>query len=214
MIAGARAICLDVHGEDDEKIQYDIEVQRDDGGTNPERVRYHASVLDVANLKPSQDFKELPTTYVIMITEHDLFKRGKAIYPVIKTVGGTAVLNEQGDVIEPDLPFNDRRYILYVNASYQGDDEIGRLMHDFLCADPDDMYVPMMAERTRYLKTHPEGVETMCKVMEEMRDDVEQRTLLEAIKSIMVKLNLSPQEAMDAVSIPPEQQAKYTERLQ
>ena len=34
-------------------------------------------------------------------------------------------------------------------------------MHDFLCSDPDDMYSELMAEKTRYLKADPEGMETM-----------------------------------------------------
>ena len=33
--------------------------------------------------------------------------------------------------------FDDGEHILYVNSSYRGEDEIGRLMHDFTCTDPD-----------------------------------------------------------------------------
>ena len=29
--------------------------------------------------------------------------------------------------------------VLYVNGKYRGDDEVGKLMHDFSCTDPDDM---------------------------------------------------------------------------
>ena len=70
---------------------------------------------------------------------------------------------------------------MYVNASYKGDDDLGRLMHGFLCSDPDDMYTELLADKARYLKTDPKGVEIMCKQMEEMRADVEQRTKLEDI---------------------------------
>ena len=54
-------------------------------------------------------------------------------------------------------PFEDRQHILYVNASYEGDDPLGMLMHDFLCSDPDDMLTPLLAEKARYLKTDPKG---------------------------------------------------------
>lgn len=67
-------------------------------------------------------------------------------------------------------PFDDGTYILYVNGEYRGDDEIGKLMHDFNCTDADDMNYGLMAERTRYLKEDPEGVRMMCKAMEDMRD--------------------------------------------
>ena len=39
-LVGARGICLDVHGVDDQNRQYDLEVQRADSGARPERARY------------------------------------------------------------------------------------------------------------------------------------------------------------------------------
>ena len=200
-LVGARGLCLDVHGIDDQGQQYDLEVQRADAGARPERARYHAGALDVENLNAGQEFEELPTTYIIFITENDIYKGGQAIYPIDRVIGGI------------EQPFKDRQHILYVNASYQGDDPLGHLMHDFLCSDPDDMYSELMAEKARYLKTDPEGVETMCKVMEDMRNDVEQRTIVEAIKNIMASLDFTPKQAMDALKIPVSEQAKYQERL-
>ena len=68
-------------------------------------------------------------------------------------------------------PFDDGEHILYVNGEYRGDSDIGKLMHDFSCTDADDMNFDLMAERTRYLKENPEGVEQMCKVIEDMRKE-------------------------------------------
>ena len=109
--------------------------------------------------------------------------------------------------------FEDRQHILYLNASYKGEDSLGQLMHDFLCSDPDDMYTEMMAKRASYLKSHPEGVKIMCNVIEDMREDVEQRTLLEAIKNIMESFKVSAQQAMDVLKIPAADQPKYLEKL-
>ena len=61
-------------------------------------------------------------------------------------------------------------YIFYVNGEYRGDDELGKLMHDFNCHDAEDMNYALMADRTRYLKENPKGVTDMCKSMEDMRD--------------------------------------------
>ena len=33
-------------------------------------------------------------------------------------------------------PFNERAYILYVNGGYKGNDDIGKLVHDFQCEKP------------------------------------------------------------------------------
>lgn len=51
-------------------------------------------------------------------------------------------------------------------------------MHDFNCTKADDMNYELMAERTRYLKEDPKGVNEMCRIMEEMRNE----SLKEGIK--------------------------------
>lgn len=62
-------------------------------------------------------------------------------------------------------------HILYVNGEYRGDSDLGKLMHDFNCTDAEDMYFDLMAEKTRYLKENPKGVNEMCKVMEDLRNE-------------------------------------------
>ena len=41
-------------------------------------------------------------------------------------------------------------------------------MHDFACANPDDMKYDILAEKTRYFKKDEKGEENMCKIMEEL----------------------------------------------
>ena len=53
----------------------------------------------------------------------------------------------------------------------------------------------------------------MCKAMEDMRNDVERRTMIAAIKNIMKTMKLTPQQAMDALLIPVSEQPKYQEGL-
>ena len=75
----------------------------------------------------------------------------------------------------------------------------------------------MTAMKVRYLKTDPEGVDIMCKVMEDMRNEAIQRGIdqnrIENIKSIMQNLKFTPQQAMDALNIPVADQPKYLNRL-
>ena len=115
------------------------------------------------------------------------------------------------------VPFEDRQHILYVNASYKGDDDIGRLMHDFLCSDPDDMFTEMLAEKARYLKTDPKGVDIMCKVMEDLREESIQRGIdlsrIESIKNIMEGLKYTAEQAMELLKIPAADQSKYLAKL-
>jgi hypothetical protein len=115
--------------------------------------------MDVENLDAGQEFNELPDTYTIFITEKDFFGKAEPFY-----------LFRWTEVQSKEF-LNDGAYILYVNGEYRGDDELGRLMHDFNCTNATDMNYNIMAERTRYLKENQEGVTEMCKAMEEMRNE-------------------------------------------
>ena len=158
-VTGARSICLDAYATDSTGKKYDIEVQRSDNGADPHRARYHSSVMDVENLDEKQEYRELPDTYVIFITENDYYKAGKPVY-VIQNINLTL-----------GKPFDDGAHILYVNGEYRDDSDIGKLMHDFNCTSADDMHFGILAEKTRYLKENPKGVSEMCKVMEDLRDE-------------------------------------------
>ena len=100
-----------------------------------------------------------------------------------------------------------------MNACYKGDDPLGDLMHDFLCSDPDDMKTKLLADKARYLKKDPKGVESMCVEMEKMRDEVEQRTKAADIKTVMKKLKYTAQQAMEFLEIPAADQKKYLAKI-
>ena len=91
------------------------------------------------------------------------------------------------------------------------------LMHDFLCSDPDDMLTPLLAEKARYLKTDPKGVDLMCKAMDELREQSIQRGIdqnrVESIKNIMEGLKYTAQQAMDLLKISVSDQSKYLSKL-
>lgn len=175
-VTGARSICLDAYGTDASGKKYDLEIQRADRGADPHRARYHSSVMDVENLDAGQDFQELPDTYTIFITETDFFGKGEPFYRI------------QNMNLTTGEPFNDGAYILYVNGTYRGEDDLGKLMHDFNCTDPEDMKFHLMAERTRYLKQNPEGVSMMCKAMEDMRKEAAREAARENTIEMAIKL--------------------------
>ncbi|MDY6305263.1 MAG: PD-(D/E)XK nuclease family transposase [Oribacterium sp.] len=162
-VTGARSVCLDVYGDDSTGRKYDLEVQKASSGARPKRARYHSSVLDIENLDADQEFEELPETYIIFITEHDVFGEGEPYY-----------FYDRADK-KTGRPLNDEEHILYVNGDYDGDDDIGRLMHDFKCKNPDDMYNKDLAECARYYKSTEKGQEEMCQIMEDLRVESENR---------------------------------------
>ena len=66
--------------------------------------------------------------------------------------GGLALYHVERMILETGEPFNDDEHIIYVNGAIEEDTAIGKLMHDFRCTDPDDMYYPLLAESTRHFR--------------------------------------------------------------
>ena len=173
-LAGARSICLDAYGTDSDGKKYDLEIQKAGDGADPHRARYHSSVLDVENLHSGQEFKELPDTYTIFITEKDFYGMGEPVYPIER-------MN-----LASGMPFADGEHILYVNGEYRGDSDLGKLMHDFSCTKADDMNFELMAESTRYLKEDPKGVSMMCKIMEDMRNETLKESAVNTARRMII----------------------------
>lgn len=124
-----------------------------------------------------EDFDKLPITYVIFITENDVFGGGKAVYEIERTIKNY-----------DHVPVADDSHILFVNGSYVDDDDIGKLMHDFRCTKADDMYYEWMARATRYYKETPEGVSYMCKTMEDrIKENVQ---IAEYSRSVEIALSM------------------------
>ena len=150
---------LDILAKDANGKFYNIEIQRSDRGAEPKRARFNLSAVDWHKFPPGADYDEIAETWIIFITESDVLEGGLAVYTIDR------VIRETGK------PFNDEGHILYVNGAYVGDDEIGKLMADFRQTDPQKMNFPSLAERSQYFKNTEGGVESMCRVMEEVREE-------------------------------------------
>ncbi len=163
-----RSAVLDVHAIDSTDKEFDVEIQRKDAGAGAKRARHNSSLLDAHILKSGDDTEDIPDSYIIFITENDIMKGKQPIYPVERyvTIGNNKVL------------FGDGSHILYVNGKYRGNDEIGRLMHDFSCTNPNDMNYEALAKKARYFKQDEEGVAVMCKIMEDMRNEAAKEAAL------------------------------------
>ena len=175
-VTGARSVVFDAYGEDTQGTVHAMEVQKAADGADPYRARYYSSTVDIGKLKAKQDFSELPEKWVIFITEKDFFKDG-APYHHIRNMD-----------VDTGKVFEDGTHILYVNGEYRGDDPLGKLMHDFTCANPDDMYYNIVKERAKYLKKAEKGVSTMCEEMEKLRAEGKAEGITEGKKEMAMNL--------------------------
>lgn len=149
-----RGVRFDVLAEDSEGKLYDCEVQRANEGAIARRARYNSAMLDTRELPKGMEFSELPETWVIFITENDIYGAGHPLYHVERIVR------------ELQRPFDDGAHILYVNGTNRADTPLGRLMQDFFCEHPERMNYKELAERADYFKAEAEGVNVMCELME------------------------------------------------
>ena len=86
-------------------------------------------------------------------------------------------------------PFDDGSHIIYVNGEKRSEDtELSKLMRDFFCTDPDDMHFKPLAEKARYYKTSEEGVASMCRSIEEMRNQVAKESAWEKTVEIAQRM--------------------------
>ena len=154
-----RSVRLDILAVDVEGRVYNIEIQRSDKGAEVKRARYNSSLIDANVTEPGEKYENLCESYVIFITENDIMKAGLPIYHIDRTVKETGEL------------FGDESHSIYVNSQIKDESALGKLMHDFYCTDPKDMNYKILAERVRYFKEDEKGVATMCRVMEDMRNE-------------------------------------------
>lgn len=168
-----RSVRLDILATDSTGAKLNVEVQRSDKGAGRKRARYNSSMMDANLLKKGEDFDKLPETWVIFITENDVMGKGLPLYPIERCFLGTGERFEDGS------------HILYVNGAYRGDTPIGKLMHDFSCTDAADMYYGILADRVRFFKESKEGIEIMCRAMEDMRNQTLKEGMINVAKKML-----------------------------
>ena len=168
-----RSVRLDILATDSTGAKLNVEVQRSDKGAGRKRARYNSSMMDANLLKKGEDFDKLPETWVIFITENDVMGKGLPLYPVERCFLGTGERFEDGS------------HILYVNGAYRSDTPIGKLMHDFSCTDAADMYYGTLADRVRFFKESKEGIEIMCRAMEDMRNQTLKEGMINVAKKML-----------------------------
>ena len=175
--ATKRSIKLDIQAEDVRGRLMDIEIQRSDRGSGVRRARFHSSMIDRSLLSKGKDFEDLVDTYVIFITEKDKFGMGVPLYHIERRI------KEMDHAL-----FGDGAHILYVNGEYRNlEHPVGSLMHDFNCKDAKDMVNPLLAEEVRYLKETEGGRSQMCRILEEMRNEVAEKEKVSTALKMLAK---------------------------
>ena len=80
----------------------------------------------------------------------------------------------------------DGEHIIYVNGSVKAKDTaLGKLMSDLYCTNADDMNYEELSKKVRTYKETEEGVNTMCDIWDEVRNEGEYRKACEIARKMI-----------------------------
>jgi len=131
-------------------------------------------MLDSDMLSPGDGFDALRENYVIFLTENDVLGMNEPIYHVDRMIR------------ERNVQFNDGEHIIYVNGKIRTDNSaLGRLMKDFYCSRADDMYYKELSDKVRYYKESEKGVNTMCEIWEEIKNEGKMEAKIESAQAML-----------------------------
>lgn len=148
---------FDVLAMDENGKLCNIEVQQQDTKTLVKRASFYSALLVQSALKKGEDYDKLRETYVIFITETDIFNRKLPLYQIDR------MFNDNKEI------FNDGAHILFVNGAYiNDDDDIGRFIHDMWQTDPNKMYNKILSDRMRIFKETDEEIDTMSELTQKV----------------------------------------------
>jgi hypothetical protein len=200
----SRSVRLDVYAVDCEQKPYDIEIQRADEGAGARRARYNSAMMDADETVTGMDTENLPESYVIFITENDIYGKSQPLYKIERYIDGA-------------VPFNDGSHIIYVNGKYRGNDPIGDLMHDFSCKKSEDMKNSVLADKARRMKETEQGVTKMCRIMEEFakeeRAEAKEETQIETAEEMLKEGSLPLEKIAQFSKLPLETIKQLSEKL-
>ena len=83
------------------------------------------------------------------------------------------------------LDFGDGAHVVYANGTWRGNDDLGRLMHDFNCSDPSDMNFDVLSKQVYKFKNSEEGRREMCEAMERIEARGKRETMLATAKRML-----------------------------
>lgn len=157
-----RSVVLDVLAEDTDGRMVNIEMQVSEDEDHQRRARYYQASMDMSFLKKGCPYEELPELYLIFITEKDFLNQKTGICYIDRVVRSRGTVTDNGV------------HEVYANLTYGCEDErIDELLRYMKKSDSDYQteVFPNVVRKVRYLKEQKEGVEIMCRILEEERNE-------------------------------------------
>ena len=202
---GSHRVFLDVFARDNEGKPYSVEIRRIDSGVFAKRARYHSAALDITSASTAKKLSEIPDSYMIFITENDIFNGNCPRYHMDRVI------------VETNELFQDGAHIIYLNGAYQDvESAIGKLIHDFSCRSAEDMLCQPIAEVIKKYKNTYECLD-VCKAVEEygmkQRNEGVQEGIAKSIMRVINQGKLSYDEIAEGFDVPVDEVRKLAAQM-
>ena len=115
-----RCVRLDIFASNEFNIGYNMAMQNKDEKNLPKRSRYHQAEMDLASLKPGQDFNDLKPSVILFICTFDPFQKGKYRYTF------------EQRCLEEDFPLGDETKRIFLSTKGKNAEEISKELLHFL----------------------------------------------------------------------------------
>ncbi|CCZ42569.1 MAG: PD-(D/E)XK nuclease family transposase [Butyribacter sp.] len=144
-----------------------IEIQRSDNDNHLKRARFNAASITVKESEPGINFENVKDVYIVYISEKDFFKAGLTTYHIDK------IIRENGITVEDGL------HEIFVNAAVDDGSNIAELMQCFKQKDLNNLKFKAVTRRFKELKETEGGLNAMCKIMEDIVKEENEKILKE-----------------------------------
>ncbi len=163
----SHSVVLDALVEDNEHNLYNVEVQKEDEGNHEQRMRYNQTAVEWTYLEKGTKYNELPELYMIFISEFDTFKLGRNNYSLSLYIDGT------------NTKCDDGIHRLYFNTKVNDGTDLSKLLQYMANSNADNTEFGALSQAVKHHKVANEGVDSMCKAVEEYASRRKEEYILE-----------------------------------
>lgn len=166
-----RSVIIDARCLLEDRTMSIVEVQKENDDDHILRVRYETSCITANITDPGTKFKDVPKVISIFISKFDIFKSGKTVYHIDRTIRETGDINDNG------------LQEIYVNTKIDDGTDIAELMRIFKEHNAYDFKkFPKTSTRKHQFLESEGGKEQMCEIVENYAQEVANKVALEQAK--------------------------------
>ena len=152
-----------------------IEIQNENNTNHFKRVRYNEACVTTQATDPGTDFENIPTVYSLYVSDFDMFKKGKTIYHIRKSVA------------ETDQTIDDGTLEIYANTTINDGSTIAEYLQLLKQTSIDNPKFPHLTGGVKYLKNEERGVEKMSGFLAELLEKEVKKGVEEGIQKELQK---------------------------